>query len=82
MTYPEPPSTSNRVILPPGTSSGSFTDEDEFEFLSDQDIAAGTTPKSTNTTNDMKQRQKKLAKVKTGFQETSIIILYLTLTWQ
>lgn len=60
MTHPEPPSTSSRVILPPGTSSGSFTDDDddddEFEFLSDHDIAAGITPKSTNTTwnNDKK----------------------------
>ncbi len=41
--------TSERVTLPPGTSWGSFTDGDEFEYLSDQDIAAGRTPNSTNT---------------------------------
>jgi hypothetical protein len=55
ITYPELPSTISRVILPPGTSSGSFTDEDEFEFLSDHDIAAGITPKSSNTIGHNKQ---------------------------
>lgn len=40
---------SERVTLPPGTSCGSFIDGDEFEYLSDQDIAAGRTPNSTNT---------------------------------
>lgn len=73
MTHPEPPSTSSRVILPPGTSSGSFTDEDEFEFLSDQDIAAGITPKSTNTTSKFKQWEKTCL-VKIGFQETTIFV--------
>lgn len=58
ITYPEPPRTISRVILPPGTSSGSFTDDDEFEFLSDHDIAAGITPKSSNTVNDKKQPKK------------------------
>lgn len=40
---------SESVSLPPGTSCGSFTDEGGFEYLSDQDIAAGRIPKSTNT---------------------------------
>ena len=68
-TYPDPPSTSSRVILPPGTNSGSFTDGDEFEYLSDQDIAAGITPKSTNTASDMKQR--KTCCIRIGFHFSS-----------
>lgn len=49
MMYPAPPITKERVILPPGTSCGSFTVDDELEYLSDQAIAAGKIPKSTKT---------------------------------
>lgn len=50
ITYPAPPITNERVNRPPGTSSGIFEDEEEPEYLSDQDIAAGRTPNNTRTT--------------------------------
>lgn len=49
ITHPAPPITSARVNLPPGTTSGSFTDGGGFEYRSDHDIAAGIIPNSSNT---------------------------------
>lgn len=59
MTHPAPPTTSERVSLPPGTNCGNFipTDDELDEYLSDQDIAAGTIPNSTNTIKNMKQKE-------------------------
>ena len=58
---------SETVTLPPGTSCGSFIDGDEFEYLSDQNIAAGRTPNSTNTNKNMKQGTAQPYQVKLKF---------------
>lgn len=51
MTRPDPAITSERVNFPPGTSRGIFGDlDDDFEYRSDHDIAAGRIPNRTNTT--------------------------------
>lgn len=50
MTNAAPPKTSERVIFPPGTNGGKFGVRVDSEYLSDQDIAAGRSPKSTKTT--------------------------------
>ena len=50
MTNPAPPITRERVSFPPGTNRGGFGNSDESEYLSDQNIAAGRIPNSTNTT--------------------------------
>lgn len=50
ITRPDPAITSERVNLPPGTSRGIFEDsDDDPEYRSDHDIAAGRIPNSTNT---------------------------------
>lgn len=54
MTHPAPPIMRERLSLPPGTSSGNFTDGDELEYRSDQAIAAGRIPNNTNTNKHMK----------------------------
>ena len=56
MTHAAPPTTSERVSLPPGTNcgNGNFIAGDELEYLSDQDIAGGRIPNSTNTNKNTK----------------------------
>jgi hypothetical protein len=54
MTHPAPPTTSERVSLPPGTNCGNCKAVDELPYLSDQDIAAGRIPNNTNTNKDKK----------------------------
>lgn len=46
-----PAITRANVYLPPGTSEETLGADEPFESLSDQDIAAGSTPKSTRTGN-------------------------------
>jgi len=51
ITSNAPPRTTERVSFPPGTIGGTGA-SDSSESLSDQDIAAGKTPKSTRTENN------------------------------
>lgn len=48
ITSKAPPMTNERVNFPPGTIGGTGASRSS-EYLSDQDIAAGKTPKSTRT---------------------------------
>lgn len=48
ITSNAPPITTERVNFPPGTIGGTGA-SNSSEYLSDQDIAAGKTPKSTRT---------------------------------
>jgi hypothetical protein len=48
ITSKAPPITNERVTFPPGTI-GDIGASSSSEYLSDQDIAAGKTPKSTRT---------------------------------
>lgn len=57
ITHPAPPITSARVNLPPGTTSGSFTEGGGFKYRSDHDIAAGIIPNSSNTRTGMNGKE-------------------------
>ena len=58
MTYPAPPIKSERVSFPPGTNWGIIEGDDEAEYLSDQDIAAGRIPNNTRTNRKYKKETK------------------------
>lgn len=49
MTQLAPPMTKERESFPPGTSGPTFGNSSEVEYRSDQAIAAGRIPNSTNT---------------------------------
>ena len=51
ITSKAPPITNERVTFPPGTI-GDIGASKSSEYLSDQDMAAGKTPKSTRTEMD------------------------------
>lgn len=55
ITSRAPPMTRLKVNFPPGTSGWSFGDCEASEYLSDQDMAAGRTPKSKRTVKDKSQ---------------------------
>jgi hypothetical protein len=65
ITSKAPPITNDRVNFPPGTI-GDIGASKSSEYLSDQDIAAGKTPKSTRTEKNTRKRSVQSAKVITN----------------